>query len=92
MTRRTPFLCSLILAMVVVGLAALGTLGVDRFPTVDLPTINVRTTLPGAAPEEVEQEITRRIEDIGRTCGSGRPTPGAVKASGLRGEGAAAGA
>src|SRR5690606_41790198 len=34
------------------------TLGVDRFPKIDLPTISVRTSNPGAAPEEIETEIT----------------------------------
>ena len=44
----------IILALVVVGAASYFHLGVDRFPAVDLPTVRVRTTLPGASPEEVE--------------------------------------
>src|SRR3970040_293088 len=53
----------LILALVVVGAASYFRLGVDRFPSVDLPTVSVRTQLPGASTEEVETEISKRIEE-----------------------------
>ena len=43
----------LVLALVVVGATGYFGLGVDRYPSVDLPSINVRTMLPGAAPEEI---------------------------------------
>ncbi|HYE64784.1 MAG TPA: efflux RND transporter permease subunit, partial [Pyrinomonadaceae bacterium] len=42
-------------------------LGIDRFPSVDLPTVAVRTSLPGASSEEVESEVTRRIEEVVNT-------------------------
>ena len=42
-------------------------LGVDRFPKVDFPTVVVTTRLPGAAPEEVETEITDKIEEAVNT-------------------------
>ncbi len=60
--RRPIFAAMLILALVVVGSAAYSGLGVDRFPSVDVPTVSVRTLLPGAAPEDVENEITEEIE------------------------------
>lgn len=53
----------LILALVVAGLAAFPGLGVDRFPKMDLPTVYVRTTYPGAASEEVESEVSQVLED-----------------------------
>ena len=59
---RPVFATMIILALVVVGAAAYAQLGVDRFPSVDLPTVSVRTSLPGASPEEVESEISDRIE------------------------------
>jgi len=60
---RRPVLASvLILILVVVGLAGFMRLGVDRFPQVDLPTVSVRASLPGAAPETVETEVTDKIE------------------------------
>lgn len=60
--RRPVFAVMLVLALVVVGTVAYFKLGVDRFPAVDLPTISVRTTLPGGAPEDVESEISEEIE------------------------------
>ena len=57
----------LILALVVVGAAAYSNLGVDRFPAVDLPTVMVRTSLPGGAPEDVESEITEELEEAVNT-------------------------
>ncbi len=61
--RRPVFASMLILALVVVGAAAYTRLGVDRLPSVDLPTVSVRTTLPGAAPEEVETAISQPLEE-----------------------------
>jgi hydrophobe/amphiphile efflux-1 (HAE1) family protein len=60
--RRPIFAAMLILALVVVGSVAYQGLGVDRFPSVDVPTVSVRTSLPGGAPEDVETEITEEIE------------------------------
>ncbi len=57
----------IILALVVVGSTAYFQLGVDRFPSVDLPTVSVRTSLPGASPEEVESEISDQIEEVVNT-------------------------
>ena len=44
--HRPVFAAMIILALVVVGAASYFRLGVDRFPSVDLPTVSVRTTLP----------------------------------------------
>ena len=65
--RRPVFAAMIILALVVVGATSYVRLGVDRFPSVDLPTVSVRTQLPGASAEEVETEITKRIEDAVNT-------------------------
>ncbi|MDX2131584.1 MAG: efflux RND transporter permease subunit [Planctomycetota bacterium] len=65
--RRPVFAVMLIAAMVVVGSVAFRDLGVDRLPSVDLPTVNVRTTLPGASPEEVESQVSRVIEEAVNT-------------------------
>jgi HAE1 family hydrophobic/amphiphilic exporter-1 len=61
--RRPIFALMLILALVVAGIVAFPGLGVDRFPNMDLPSVNVRTTYPGAATEEVESEVTQLVED-----------------------------
>jgi hydrophobic/amphiphilic exporter-1 (mainly G- bacteria), HAE1 family len=65
--RRPVFAAMLVLALVVVGAVAYFDLGVNRFPAVDLPTVMVRTSLPGAAPEDVESEITEEIEEAVNT-------------------------
>src|SRR5215813_8686049 len=57
----------IVLSLVVVGSAGYFKLGVDRFPSVDLPTVSVRTGLPGASPEEVESLVTQQVEDAVNT-------------------------
>jgi HAE1 family hydrophobic/amphiphilic exporter-1 len=65
--KRPVFASMIVLALVVVGAAGFFGLGVDRFPSVDLPTVSVRTTLPGGSPEEVESLITQQIEEVVNT-------------------------
>jgi hydrophobic/amphiphilic exporter-1 (mainly G- bacteria), HAE1 family len=65
--KRPVFAAMIILALVVVGAASFFRLGIDRFPSVDLPTVAVRTNLPGASPEEIESEVTRPVEEIVNT-------------------------
>src|SRR5437660_3862951 len=65
--RRPVFAAMIILSLVVVGSASYFKLGVDRFPSVDLPTISVRTNLPGASPEEMETLVSQRIEEVVNT-------------------------
>jgi HAE1 family hydrophobic/amphiphilic exporter-1 len=57
----------IVLSLVVVGAAGFFRLGVDRFPSVDLPTVSVRVGLPGAAPEEVESLVAQPIEEVVNT-------------------------
>ena len=65
--RRPIFASMLVLALVVVGAASYSRLGVDRFPSVDLPVVQVRTSLPGGSPEDVETEISEEIEEVVNT-------------------------
>jgi len=60
--RRPVLACVLMLIIVVFGLAGYSRLGLDQFPNVDLPVIVVTAHLDGAAPEEVETDITDRLE------------------------------
>src|SRR5919205_847434 len=67
--RRPVFATMLILSLTVVGVFSFFSLGVDLFPKIDLPTITVTVTNPGASPQEVETEIAdkqikKRIESI----------------------------
>jgi HAE1 family hydrophobic/amphiphilic exporter-1 len=61
--RRPVFAAMIILTLVVVGAASYLKLDVDRFPSVDLPTIRVSTRLPGASPVEMESEVSQPIEE-----------------------------
>lgn len=65
--QRPVFAAMIILSLVVVGSASFFKLGVDRFPSVDLPTVNVRVNLPGASPQEVESLVTQQIEEVVNT-------------------------
>ncbi|HKP86355.1 MAG TPA: efflux RND transporter permease subunit [Blastocatellia bacterium] len=65
--KRPIFAAMIVLALVVVGAASYFRLGVDRFPSVDLPTVSVRTTLPGGSPEEVESEVSQKVEEVVNT-------------------------
>ena len=60
--KRPVFATVLMLIIVVVGAAGYSQLGLDQFPNIDLPYVVVTTRLEGAAPEEVETEISDRIE------------------------------
>ena len=62
--HRPVFATVIVLFLTVVGGFSFFTLGVDRFPKIDLPTVSVRTSNPGAAPAEIESEITDVIEGV----------------------------
>jgi len=65
--KRPVFATVLILIICVVGATGYFQLGVDRFPKVDFPSVAVITRLNGAAPEEVETELTDKIEEAVNT-------------------------
>lgn len=61
--RRPVFASMLILALVVVGIAGYVNLQVDRFPSVDLPTVRVSARLAGASPAEMESTVSQPLEE-----------------------------
>jgi HAE1 family hydrophobic/amphiphilic exporter-1 len=65
--RRPVFATVIILLLTVIGGFSFFTLGVDRFPKIDIPTVSVSTSNPGAAPQEIETEITDIIEGVVNT-------------------------
>ncbi len=67
--RRPIFATVLTLLIVVLGVFGYTQLGVDRFPRVDFPVITVATVQPGAAPADVESDITDKIEAAVNTIG-----------------------
>ena len=60
--QRPVFASVLILAIVVLGVVGYGRLGVDQFPNVDIPIVVVTTRLDGASPDEIEIDVTDKIE------------------------------
>jgi HAE1 family hydrophobic/amphiphilic exporter-1 len=65
--KRPVFATMLGLALIVLGAFSYMKLGVDLFPKVQFPIVTVTTALPGASPEEVETEITKKIEEAVNT-------------------------
>lgn len=65
--KRPVFTTMLIMSLVVLGIASWTELGIDLFPKVDLPTVTVTTRLQGASPEEIETQITKKIEEVVNT-------------------------
>src|SRR5512144_1595951 len=62
--RRPVFATMLILSITVVGWFSYMSLGVDLFPKIDLPTITVTVVNPGSSPQQIETEITEKIESV----------------------------
>jgi hydrophobic/amphiphilic exporter-1 (mainly G- bacteria), HAE1 family len=65
--KRPVFAMMIILTLVVVGMAGYLTLGVDRFPSVDVPIVRINTRLAGASPAEMESQISQPIEEVVNT-------------------------
>ena len=65
--KRPVFATMLVMSLVVVGAFSFFSLGVDLFPKVDFPTITVTVVNPGASPQEIETEITEKIEEAVNT-------------------------
>ncbi|MEW5848018.1 MAG: efflux RND transporter permease subunit [Myxococcota bacterium] len=60
---RPVFTTMVTLAISVMGFLALGRLGIDLFPDITFPLASVVITYPGAGPEEVEQQVSRVVEE-----------------------------
>src|ERR1035438_3191222 len=65
--RRPVFATMLILSLVVRGVFSYFSLVVDLYPKIDIPAVSVTVSDPGASPEEVETEITKKVEDAVNT-------------------------
>jgi hydrophobic/amphiphilic exporter-1 (mainly G- bacteria), HAE1 family len=65
--KRPVFATMLVLSLVTVGAFSFFSLGVDLFPKIDFPTITVTVVNPGASPEEIETEVTEKIEEAVNT-------------------------
>ncbi len=68
--RNPVFATMVMLALVVLGLFSFQRLKIDQFPNIDLPVVVVTTEYPGASPEIVESEVSKKIEEaVNSTAG-----------------------
>ena len=61
--QNPVFATMMMLALTVLGLFSYQRLKVDQFPSIDFPVVVVVTDYPGAAPEIVESEVSKKIEE-----------------------------
>ena len=61
--KNPVFATMVMLALVVLGLFSLQRLQVDQFPNIDFPVVVVISDYPGASPEIVESEVSKKIEE-----------------------------
>ncbi len=61
--RNPVFATMMMLALVVLGLFSLQRLKIDQFPNIDFPVVVITTEYPGASPEIVESEVSKKIEE-----------------------------
>jgi len=65
---HNPVMATMVmLAFVVLGLFSYNRLSIDQFPNIDIPTVVVQMDYPGASPEIVEAEVTKKIEEAVNT-------------------------
>lgn len=61
--KRPIFTVMIMLAVVAVGLVSVSRLPIDLMPEITFPTLNISTSYENTGPEEIEQLITRPIEE-----------------------------
>ncbi len=65
--RRPVLATMIVMTLVVIGVAGYIHLGVDRFPSVDIPVVRINARLPGASPAEMESQVAQPIEEVVNT-------------------------
>ena len=61
--KRPIFATVMMLALLTLGIFSYRRLAVDMFPDVEMPILSIVTKYPGASPETVEREVSKRIEE-----------------------------
>jgi hydrophobic/amphiphilic exporter-1 (mainly G- bacteria), HAE1 family len=62
-TRRPVAISMFVLAMAVFGFVSFSKLSVDLLPEISYPTLTVRTTWSGAAPEDIEERVSEKVQE-----------------------------
>src|SRR5262245_25331546 len=65
--KRPVFAIMMTAALIVLGAVSYLDLGLDLMPKTDNPVVSVNANLPGASAEEIETQITKRIEEAVNT-------------------------
>ncbi|MBP1723990.1 MAG: Cation/multidrug efflux pump, partial [Deltaproteobacteria bacterium] len=65
--KRPVFATMMVMALVIFGVVSYPTIGVDLFPKVDFPIVNIKTVLRGASPEIMDVDVTDKIEEAVNT-------------------------
>jgi HAE1 family hydrophobic/amphiphilic exporter-1 len=65
--KRPVFAIMMTAALIILGAFSYRDLGLDLMPKTDSPNVNVQVQLPGASAEEVETQLTKRIEEAVNT-------------------------
>jgi HAE1 family hydrophobic/amphiphilic exporter-1 len=65
--KRPVFATMVIMFLVILGVVSYPRIGVDLFPKVDFPIVNITTTLKGASPEIMDIDVTDKIEEAVNT-------------------------
>ena len=65
--KRPVFAIMMTAALMILGIFSYRDLGLDLMPKTDQPTVSVEVQLPGASAEDVETQITKRIEEAVNT-------------------------
>jgi HAE1 family hydrophobic/amphiphilic exporter-1 len=61
--QNPVFATMMMLAFVVLGLFSYQRLRVDQWPDIEFPVVVITTEYPGASPESIESEVSRKIEE-----------------------------
>jgi HAE1 family hydrophobic/amphiphilic exporter-1 len=80
--KRPVFATMMVMALVVFGVVSYPAIGVDLFPKVDFPIVNIKTVLRGASPEIMDVDVTDKIEEAVNTI-NGVKTISSTSAEGV---------
>src|SRR5512139_76797 len=80
--RRPVFATMLVMALVIFGVVSYPNIGLDLFPKVDFPIVNIKTILRGASPEIMDVDVTDKIEEAVNTI-NGVKTISSISAEGV---------
>ena len=53
----------LFIVLMVLGIFSFRSLPITKFPNIDIPIVSINVTQSGAAPSELESQVTKKVED-----------------------------